>query len=117
MNRYYEVRKSNEFGGDYHVETFNDWSKAKEYMNQIERYDRGFHYYMKETAQYYRVWASNEYFERFPIFDRIEESELETWLHENAEHNGEVWWANDRERAEFNIPYNAMGYIIKYAKI
>lgn len=72
---------------------------------------------------YYRAWLTNEYCETFPLFDRIEESELEIWLHENAEASADfgktVWWVDHSSTASIrdDIPYNSMGYIVKYEKI
>lgn len=72
---------------------------------------------------YYRVWLNNEYLESFPLFDRVEESELEIWLHENAEASADfgktVWWIDHSgtDRIRDDIPYNSMGYIVKYEKI
>jgi hypothetical protein len=76
---------------------------------------------MKKT--YYRVWLNNEYCESFPLFDCIEGVELETWLRENAEPSDDfgktIWWI-DHNRTDLirdDIPYNSMGYIVKYEKI
>ena len=72
---------------------------------------------------YYRAWLINEYGNSFPLFDRVEASELEIWLHENAEANADfgktVWWVDHRQTSNIrdDIPYNSMGYIVKYEKI
>lgn len=72
---------------------------------------------------YYKVWLINEYWEEFPLFDRIEEGELDTWLHEYAEacidFGKTVWWVGHRYTASIrdDIPYNGMGYIVKYEKV
>ncbi len=72
---------------------------------------------------YYRAWLMNEYGVNFPLFDRIEASELEIWLHENAEASADfgktVWWVDHGHTASIrdDIPYNSMGYIVKYEKI
>ena len=76
---------------------------------------------MKTT--YYRVWLINEYFESFPLFDRIEGYEMEAWLRENAEPSNDfgktVWIVDHRSTSDIrdDIPYNAMGYIVKFKKI
>ena len=72
---------------------------------------------------FYRVWLQNEYFERFPMFDRIEGWELDAWLRENAEPSDDfgktVWWVehNHTNSLRDDIPYNGMGYIVKFEKI
>lgn len=76
---------------------------------------------MKKT--FYRVWLNNEYCESFPLFDRIEEGELDAWLHENAEASADfgktIWWVDHlvTDRIRDDIPYNSMGYVVKYEKI
>lgn len=71
---------------------------------------------------YYKAWLTNEYSDRYPLFDRIEASKLETWLRENAEpcaDFGKTYWIVDhRSTANIrdDIPYNSMGYIVKYEK-
>lgn len=72
---------------------------------------------------YYRVWLNNEYCKSFPLFDRIEAIEFEAWLRENAEPSADfgktVWWIDHRhtESIRDDIPYNCMGYIVKFEKI
>lgn len=72
---------------------------------------------------YYRVWLNNEYCDSFPLFDRIEENQLEAWLRENAEPSDDfgktVWLIDHRHTNNLrdDIPYNAMGYVVKYEKI
>lgn len=76
---------------------------------------------MRKT--YYRVWLNNEYCESFPLFDRIEAFEFEAWLRENAEPNDDfgktVWWIDHNHTASIrdDIPYNSMGYIVKFEEI
>lgn len=71
----------------------------------------------------YRVWLQNEYFDTFPLFDSISGSELDTWLHENAEPTADfgktVWWVDHRhtDMIRDDIPYNSMGYIVKFEEI
>ena len=75
------------------------------------------------SKTFYKVWLSNEYCETYPLFDRIEAGEFEIWLRENAEpiaDFGRTYWlighlATDRIRDD--IPYNGMGYLVKYEKI
>ena len=72
---------------------------------------------------YYRVWLNNEYCQSFPLFDRVAEDELEAWLHENAEPSNDfgktVWLVDHRSTSNIrdDIPYNAMGYIVKIEKV
>lgn len=76
---------------------------------------------MKNTN--YRVWLQNEYFDTFPLFDSISGAELETWLRENAEPSADfgktIWWVahNHTDMIRDDIPYNGMGYIVKFEKI
>ena len=75
------------------------------------------------SKTFYKVWLSNEYCETYPLFDRIEAGEFEIWLRENAEpiaDFGRTYWlighlATDRIRDD--IPYNSMGYIVKFEPI
>lgn len=72
---------------------------------------------------YYRVWLNNEYCQSFPLFDHIEAFEFEAWLRENAEPSADfgktVWWIDHSHTASIrdDIPYNSMGYIVKFEKI
>lgn len=58
-----------------------------------------------------------------PLFDRIEAFEFEAWLRENAEPSADfgktVWWIDHNHTASIrdDIPYNSMGYIVKFEKI
>lgn len=70
-------------------------------------------------TKYYRVWLETEYLKKFPLFDKIDESTLETWLHGAAECYGGVWWidASNSENEAHGIPYNRMGYIVKFEEL
>lgn len=118
----YQVRKCDEMGRDYAVKTFDNWNDARNYEAELDRYDKGWHHYTKKLI-YYRVWLNNEYCDSFPLFDCIEQDELEAWLRKNAEpfagFGKTVWWI-DHSRTDSirdDIPYNGMGYIVKYEKI
>lgn len=70
----------------------------------------------------YKVFAIDEYFNKFTMFESIDESSLNTYLHsENCEcvnDYGDVYFlVSKSEMEKFNIPYKAMSYIIKYTKI
>lgn len=41
---FYEVWKSDEIGHDFHEKTFYDMSAADDYLNTMERYDKGWHF-------------------------------------------------------------------------
>lgn len=118
----YQVRKCDEMGHDYEVKTFDNWDEATDYEAELDRYDRGWHHYTKKLT-YYRAWLNNEYAKSFPLFDCIEQDELEAWLRKNAEPSADfgktVWWI-DHSRTDSireDIPYNSMGYIVKFEEI
>lgn len=79
--------------------------------------------YIIRNKTFYRVWLSNEYCDTYPLFDRIEAGEFEIWLRENAEPTadfGKTYWFIDSRSAELirdDIPYNGMGYLVKYEKV
>jgi hypothetical protein len=118
----YQVRKCDEQGHDYEVKTCDSWLEARDYEEHLDKYDNGWHHYTK-TLTYYRVWLNNEYCESFPLFDSIEKDELEAWLRENAEPSADfgktVWWIDHNHTASIrdDIPYNSMGYIVKFEEI
>lgn len=47
----YEVRKCDEMGHDYCLKTFNDWLEASEYEEECERYNEGWHFYIKPIEE------------------------------------------------------------------
>ena len=45
----YEVWKSDEIGHEYHVESFHDISKVSDYINKMDRYYPGWHFFCREA--------------------------------------------------------------------
>ena len=118
----YQVRQCDEMGHDYDLKTFDNWDEATDYEEARRRYEKGWHFYTK-TLIFYRVWLNNEYCESFQLFDCIEQDDLKDWLHKNAEPSADfgktVWWI-DHSRTDSirdDIPYNSMGYIVKYEEV
>lgn len=70
----------------------------------------------------YRVWLTNKMAEDFPLFERITEKELTDWLDEWAECAtsawGDTWWVDGYDAKNYlGLPYDSMGYIVKYEEI
>lgn len=72
------------------------------------------------TEKFYKLRVINEHSVEFKIFDRISEGELDTWLREHCDDFDDPnWWIAGRnsELSEYNIPYNEMGYLVKYEEV
>lgn len=68
---------------------------------------------MKPTN--YKVQLVNEYCDTFAVFDSIAEGDFFKWLSDNCWYNGETYWLNDRSLPSHpQIPFNSMGYVVKF---
>ena len=73
--------------------------------------------------KHYKVWLTDAYSRKRPVFDSISSSELDEWLRENAElfsdNSGNIWWIahNKSDSIRDDIPYSGMGYIVNFEVI